>query len=133
MKQIYIAYSMTNSRQDISVIEKLVEWLNKKQYKIIRPSYFLFPDSVIKEALKSISSADLIIADVSEYSHGVGFEIGYSFALGKKIVIICNISSKKAVSGVIRGLFQRIIYYHSSEELIEELSTELKSRKKTLR
>ena len=43
---------------------------------------------VVTKAMESIKECDAIIAESSEKSNGVYFEVGYAKALGKKVIII---------------------------------------------
>lgn len=127
MKNIYLAYSMTNGNQDINKINTLISWLKKKRYKVSKPSYILFPDLLVSGSLKSIEQSDVVIADLTLYSHGVGFEVGYAYALKKNIIVISSISAKNKISKFLLGLFPEIIFYQDGIDLITEISHRLNS------
>ncbi len=135
MKVVYIAHSMTNGSKHVNKINALITWLKKKRYKVSQPNYALFPDVLAAGALTAIERSKIVIADVTVYSHGVGFEIGYAYALKKDIILIANISAKDKVSKFLFGLFQEVIFYHDEDELISEVSDKLGSfsHKKTKR
>jgi len=64
-----------------------------------------------------LDKADCLIADISEASHGVGFEIGYFFAKAKKIIIVAKENSKRQVSRFFLNLFPGIIFYKNYDDL----------------
>jgi hypothetical protein len=127
MKSVYICHSMTNSGQNLELIDKLITWLKLKKHRIIRPKYNLFPDMVASDTLDTIELADLIIGDVTVYSHGVGFELGFAYAMNKKIIVIAHESAKEKVSRFIVGLFPRIIFYSDENQLIEAITEQLQN------
>lgn len=50
-----------------------------------------------------IKDADIIIAEVTTASLGVGYELGYAEALNKKIIALYRPSEGKSLSAMIRG------------------------------
>lgn len=124
---IYIAHSMTNGHSNIQIINKLADWLRIYGYNIEQPTELsVFHDFLAKKSVNMINDIDLIIADISNYSHGVGFELGYAFALKKRIVIICHESSKNTISKFFVGLFPNIIFYKNEDDLISNIKKRLK-------
>lgn len=122
MKSIYIAHSMTNGQKSIGEVLSLANWLKSQDFKVAQPSYILYPDFLVSKVLKVIEQSDTIIADVSHYSHGVGFELGYAYSLNKEIIVISNISSNDQVSKFILGLFPEVIFYKDLHDLICQIS-----------
>ena len=117
MKAIYIAHSMTNGNHNLAIINTLINWLKDKKYKIIQPKYALFPDMLAVEAIKAIEQSKIVIADVTTYSHGVGFEMGYAYALKKKIIFL-----QLDMCGChIRCIFLEIILFTDGRNLIMEI------------
>lgn len=127
MNMIYIAHSMTNGQKDIEPVHKLIDWLKlKKKYNVDHPyDISIFHNYLADKSLKIINKMDIIIADVSNYSHGVGFELGYACASNKKIIVICNIKTKDNVSKFLIGLFPDMIFYENENDLIKNVSKEL--------
>lgn len=116
---------MTNGNQNVYKVNTLISWLKKKRYKVSKPGYTLFPELLATGSLKSVKQSDIVIADVTVYSHGVGFELGYAYALKKDIIVISSISAKNKVSKFLLGLFPEIIFYHDGDELVTEISHQL--------
>ncbi len=59
---------------------------------------------------------DLVIAEVSYPSTGLGIEIGWADSLG--IPIVCFYKSSSTPSGSLRAVTERIVEYATKEELI---------------
>jgi nucleoside 2-deoxyribosyltransferase len=131
MKSVYIAHSVTNAHHNMDNVSSLVSWLKQKKFKIIRPEHLLFADIIASEAIQSIERADLIIADVSAYSHGVGFELGYAYSLKKHIILISHCSSKDKISKFLTALFPAMIYYKNADDLLGQLSFAIKDPART--
>jgi|GEM_PF-6207188 len=127
MKTAYIAYSMTNGTPSHNWIDSLIPWLGENGYNIIQPSPGLFPDIIASKALESIEKTDIVVGDVTIYSHGVGFELGYAYALKKEVIVICYALARNKVSKFIKGLFPDIIYYYEEEDLLQMIEYRLDS------
>lgn len=71
-----------------------------------------------------MKSSDLIIAEVSETSHGVGIEIGLSYCLGLKRILL--LKKGEYLSRMARGVSDTaVIEYENINELKPKLSNEL--------
>jgi hypothetical protein len=125
MKIIYLAHSVTNGGQNLQKIRALISCLEKRKSTIIQPTPNLFPDTLADVSLKAIEKSDCVIADITTYSHGVGFELGYAYALGKDIVVICDVCAKGRVSKFILGLFPNIIFYDNQADLEAKIISRL--------
>jgi len=75
---------------------------------------------------EQLKSCDLIIAEVSETSHGVGIEIGMSYCLGLKRILL--LEKTKNVTKLAQGMPETIIIeYENLDDLKNKLSLELGS------
>lgn len=50
-----------------------------------------------------IRESDIIIADVTQVSLGVGYELGFGESIGKRIICLYQNQSEKSLSAMIRG------------------------------
>lgn len=108
---VYFACSITGGRQDELVYQKLVAALQQDGHHV--PTALLAsPDVMPLEGIVSaadvyardvrwITECDFLLAEVSTPSHGVGYEIGYALALGKKV--LCLYRQGRKVSKMILG------------------------------
>ena len=122
MKNIYFAYPMTNGNKYINELNRLIDWLSKKKFNISHPGFLLFPELLVTETIKAIDKSDIVIADISSYSHGVGFEIGYAYAKNKKIILVANINERNTVSKFITSIFPEVLFYSDFHQLKSEIS-----------
>ncbi len=87
------------------------------------------PIEIFERDYKQLKSCDLIIADVSETSHGVGIEIGMSYCLNLKRILL--LEKGKHVTKLAKGMPNTIIVeYENLEDLKSKLSSALDSIKK---
>jgi len=82
------------------------------------------PDEIFNRDYNELKSSQILIAEVSERSHGVGIEIGLSFHLGLKRILL--IEKGQFVSKLAQGLPDTsIIEYESVEDLELQLQEAL--------
>lgn len=75
---------------------------------------------IFKRDYNNLKTSDIIIAEVSERSHGVGIEIGLSYNLGLKRILL--LSSGNFVSKLAEGIPDTtVITYDDSEDLKAKL------------
>jgi 2'-deoxynucleoside 5'-phosphate N-hydrolase len=129
---IYFACSITGGRRDEAVYQRLVEALHADGHEV--PTALLAGSEVM--ALEGIVEADeiytrdtawikgcdLLLAEVSTPSHGVGYEIGYALSLDKPVLCLHRQGVK--VSKMILGNPHRrltVRTYHSTDEAVRLL------------
>ncbi len=127
MKRVYFAYSMTNSSQYLDKIHTLADSLEDQGLKVTQPSFNLFPELVVQRTLNEIQKSDLVIADLSVCSHGVGFELGYAYSLNKKVILIAESEMRNSISKFIHEVFEDVLFYSSSYDLLQQISDLLSS------
>jgi hypothetical protein len=111
MMNIYFACSITGGRKDEIIYQTLVSALEADGHHV--PTALLatpdvmslegvvLPQDVYARDVAWIKSCDLLLAEVSTPSHGVGYEIGYALSLGKKVLCLHRKGGK--VSKMILG------------------------------
>lgn len=85
------------------------------------------PDSQIHDRdMKWVSEADVMIAEVSNPSLGVGYELGRAVEMGKKILCLFR-PDDKPLSAMIRGSDKMIVReYRTKEEALDVIDNFLK-------
>jgi hypothetical protein len=84
------------------------------------------PKDVFSRDYNALKSCSLLIAEVSERSHGVGIEIGLSYSLGLKRILL--IKEGKFVTKLAEGLPETIIIQYKNEhDLVKKLDLALKN------
>ncbi|MBC8504314.1 MAG: nucleoside 2-deoxyribosyltransferase [Chloroflexi bacterium] len=108
---IYFALSITGGRKDEAIYQKIVAALLADghevptamlaQSNITSEERVVDPIEVYQRDTSWIRACDLLIAEVSTPSHGVGYEIGYALNLGKPVLCLHRQDSdiSKMISG----------------------------------
>jgi 2'-deoxynucleoside 5'-phosphate N-hydrolase len=109
--KIYFACSISGGRQDENIYQFLVQVLIGMGIDV--PSAHIAetgieevdareePENIYHRDVSWIQESDLLVAEVSTPSHGVGYEIGYALDLGKPV--LCLSKNGVIVSKMITG------------------------------
>lgn len=133
---IYFACSITGGRQDEDDYKKIVDFLLSQGHEVPTASLaskeVILLEGIVKAAdvyqrdISWIRGCDILIAEVSTPSHGVGYEIGYALHLGKPV--ICLHQENTLVSKMITGNPDpqlQVFGYQSIDQAISFLSDQL--------
>jgi len=104
--------SYTQKRLDLlPIIEELVESMGIESFvfKIGGSS-----EEIFQRDLEALKSSDILIAEISEASHGVGIEIGLSYSLGLKRILL--IENGNNVTKLIQGMSDTVILEYTDKE-----------------
>jgi len=126
---IYFACSITGGREFESVYQQIVAALLADGHEIptshlvesevaVRER-LLTPQDVYERDVNWIRECDVLIAEVSVPSHGVGYEIGYALQIGKPV--LCIHQEDRKVSKMITGNSDealKVLSYTTVEEAI---------------
>lgn len=108
---IYFACSISGGRKDERAYQYLVKVLEEMGIKV--PTAHIAetgieiidgqenPQDIYRRDINWIEDSDLLIAEVSTPSHGVGYEIGYSLFLGKPVLCLYHheVNLSKMITG----------------------------------
>lgn len=129
--KIYVSGSMYGGQQKIDTYKKLVDKLEEygevltKQIadpKAIENEKYQKDEDIYNDLEKKLEKADILIAEVSVPSIGVGYEIGYASKLNKKIVAIYDKNYIDKVTTMIRGNKNiKIIPYKDIREILDKI------------
>ena len=120
--KVYITCPVTNSDNRLNLLPEIESVVKAKGLDT-----FVFivggtPKEIFERDYEQIKSCDLIIAEVSEPSHGVGIEIGFSYTLGLKRVLL--IEEGKSLTKLAQGMPDTIvIQYRGVEDMREKLES----------
>lgn len=133
---IYFACSITGGRKDERVYQQLVKALLEGGYQV--PTAHIAdagveemdareePLDIYQRDVDWIEDSDLLIAEVTTPSHGVGYEIGYALSLGKRV--LCLHREDTAISKMISGNPDPLLTVHgyrSPAEALERMTSYL--------
>ena len=134
--KIYFSGSIYGGRQKLDTYKKLISELSK--YGEVLDEQVADEDVLIKEENipdnevfedleKQLNQADLIFAEFTVPSLGVGYEIGYADSHNKRIIGIYDQNVTPKVSTMIRGNKRlKIIPYTDINEIITNLESIIK-------
>jgi len=108
---IYFACSITGGREFEAAYQEIVAALTAEGHKIptshlvqsdvMENERELSPQDVYERDVNWIKKCDVLIAEVSVPSHGVGYEIGAALNIGKPV--LCIYKKERKVSKMITG------------------------------
>lgn len=133
---IYFSGSIYGGRQKLESYKKLIKELSKfgkvLNEEVADDNVILdeanTEDSDIFESLEEkINKADLIFAEVTVASLGVGYEIGYADKINKRIICVYDKAVIPKITTMLRGNNRlKIIPYTDINEIINNLENILK-------
>jgi len=129
---IYFACSITGGRELEATYQEIVAFLTADGHEIptshlvksdvIENERELTPQDVYERDITWIKNCDVLIAEVSVPSHGVGYEIGFALNIGKPV--LCIHHKERKVSKMITGNKDSALTvqaYTSIEEAISQI------------
>lgn len=135
--KIYFAGSISGGRGDQEIYFKLINYL--KNYGHVLTEHIADPnlssygetnislEEVYERDVKWIQECDLFIAEVTQVSLGVGYELAYAESLGKKIICLYRPDPSRKLSAMISGNKNFLIRnYKTTDEAIKQLEILLK-------
>lgn len=140
---IYFACSITGGREFESVYQEIVAALEAEghiiptshlaQSESVQGERALTPRDVYERDVNWVRECDVLIAEVSVPSHGVGYEIAFALQLGKPV--LCLSEEQRRVSKMITGNPDpalKIETYSTVSEAISKAGDFLSSHNKNL-
>jgi nucleoside 2-deoxyribosyltransferase len=134
---IYFACSITGGREFEPVYQEIVSALESDGHEIptshlvrsevMENERILAPHDVYERDVNWIKNCDVLIAEVSVPSHGVGYEIAFALNIGKPV--LCIHQKERRVSKMITGnpdLTLTVKSYSDIEDAIMQMRTFLR-------
>lgn len=121
----YITCPVSHTQDRLNILQEIESTVKKRGIDAFVFKIGGTPENIFARDHDQIKSCNLIIAEVSEPSHGVGIEIGMSFCLGIKRILL--LEKGKKVTKLVQGMPDtEIIEYENTEDLKEKLDSALK-------
>ncbi len=132
--KVYFAGSITGGRDDQEIYFKIINFLKEKGFTILTEhladknlsSYGetkLTSKDIFLRDVEWIKIADILIAEVTQVSLGVGYEIGFAESIGKKIICLYREKEGKRLSAMIDGNENvKVIRYKEVNDVLEKLN-----------
>ena len=126
--KVYITCPITHTQEKLDLLPAIESIVKEKGLDTFVCKAGGASSEIFERDYNQLKSCDIIIAEVSERSHGVGMEIGMSFCLGLKRILL--IQKGSSVTKFAQGMPDtNIIEYIDIEDLKDKLSSSLKSMK----
>ncbi|MFT7328062.1 MAG: nucleoside 2-deoxyribosyltransferase [Crocinitomicaceae bacterium] len=126
--KIYFAGSIRGGRDDKENYKKIIDWL--KKYGVVLTEHIgldslsekgqteFSEEKIYTQDTDWVRESDIVIAEVTQVSLGVGYELGFAESLNKRVVCLFNTSSGKSLSAMVRGNKNlKVINYSSLDEI----------------
>ena len=133
---IYFSGSIYGGRQKLEAYKKLINELKKYgnvldeevgDNDVIANEKYISDNDIFENLVKKIDIADLVFAEVTVPSLGVGYEIGYADSHNKKIICVYDKNITPKITTMLRGNSRlKIIPYIDLNEIINNLENILK-------
>ena len=133
---IYFSGSIYGGRQKLEAYKKLINELKKYgnvldeevgDNDVIANEKYTSDDDIFENLVKKIDIADLVFAEVTVPSLGVGYEIGYADSHNKKIICVYDKNITPKITTMLRGNSRlKIIPYIDLNGIINNLENILK-------
>lgn len=127
---IYFACSITGGREFEAAYQEIVAALTADGHEIptshlaqsdvMENERELSPQDVYERDVNWIKKCDVLIAEVSVPSHGVGYEIGAALNIGKPV--FCIYQKERKVSKMITGNSDPMLSIHAYANVKEAIS-----------
>ncbi len=127
---IYFACSITGGREFEAAYQEIVAALTADGHEIptshlaqsdvMENERELSPQDVYERDVNWIKKCDVLIAEVSVPSHGVGYEIGAALNIGKPV--LCIYKKERKVSKMITGNSDPMLSIHAYANVKEAIS-----------
>jgi len=128
---IYFACSITGGREFESAYQEIVAALladgheiptsHLAQAEVMENERVLAPRDVYERDVNWIRNCDMLIAEVSVASHGVGYEIAFALGMGKRV--LCLYQSNRKISKMISGNSDnriKVVSYSTLDDAIQQ-------------
>uniref|UniRef100_A0A1A8LL05 2'-deoxynucleoside 5'-phosphate N-hydrolase 1 n=1 Tax=Nothobranchius pienaari TaxID=704102 RepID=A0A1A8LL05_9TELE len=140
--KIYFCGSIRGGRDDVHVYQKITHKL--KDYGSVLTEHVSDPElsdtgedgtvegdrAIHDRDVDWLQQSDVIVAEVTQPSLGVGYELGRAVDMKKKILCLFRPSSRRTLSAMIRGAAdgERFVVRDYSEDQVEQVLDEFFSR-----
>lgn len=124
MKKVYFACSIRGGG-DTSNYESIVRCIKEADGQVLSEVFVHDAiqlggspqpvEEIYQRDIAMIQEADAVIAEVTNPSLGVGYELGYAEKLGKPILCLFDENSKRKLSAMVAGNpYNQVVHYTSS-------------------
>jgi nucleoside 2-deoxyribosyltransferase len=130
---VYLACTVRGDRTNLEAVRHINRWLTERGHHVLT-AHLLADDVETAEAVNTdqeiyrrdvawVESADLVVAEASGSSYGVGFEVGYTLGRAplshQRVCVLYRADRHDAISRLISGLTSEHGCVHAYASLAE--------------
>ena len=132
MKKVYFAGSIRGGRQDAALYGEMIAYLEKKGCRVLTEHVGLeslqaegertmTEEEIFRRDMAWLMESELVVAECTTPSHGVGYELARARDMGKEIHIFYDLSRGR-LSAMLAGDSAFILHpYTTRQEVLEGL------------
>jgi len=141
--KIYFSCSITGGRNEESIYQRLVETMEGMGHEVptahlaspevMEMEKVVLPEEIFTRDMAWLEESDVVVAEVSTPSHGVGYEVAVGLLRGKPV--FCCYQAGKRVSKIITGNTSQNLtqwVYSDPQEAVSGLKNFLSAQEKAL-
>ncbi len=141
--KIYFSCSITGGRNEESIYQRLVETMEGMGHEVptahlaspevMEMEKVVLPEEIFTRDMAWLEESDVVVAEVSTPSHGVGYEVAVGLLRGKPV--FCCYQAGKRVSKIITGNTSQNLtqwVYSDPQEAVSGLKKFLSAQEKAL-
>lgn len=131
--KIYFAGSIRGGREDVGLYSKIIEML--KNYGTVLTEHLgdtsitsagqmeqgKSAEDIFIDDTSWLDESDIVIAEVTQPSLGVGYELGRAEAKGKRVICLFREGGDKKLSAMVLGNRNYEVYNYTNVDELEEL------------
>lgn len=135
--KVYFAASISGEAGGDEIKQHVMQTLRRMGHEVISELAYLEGNegknakAIYERDIAWVKDADVIIAEISKISLGVGYELGYKLRDGGTVIALCNAERFKTLSNMIKGISEPNFSLHVWEA-IEDIEQILKREIKNL-
>ncbi len=132
MRKVYFAGSIRGGRQDAALYGEMIAFLEERGFQVLTEHVGLeslqaegertmTEEEIFERDMAWLTECDLVIAECTTPSHGVGYELGRARDMGKPVHIFYDLSRSR-LSAMLAGDSSFVLHpYTDRRELFETL------------
>lgn len=122
---IYLAFSVSGTSGPPPAMVRLASYLRHAGHHVTEPDRSVDPGSLVARSLEALARAELVIADVTAPSLGVGAELGIAWADRKLCFLVAR--SRTHPSEFLLNLFGGACEYRGGDDLIAQVMSRVET------
>ena len=132
MKKVYFAGSIRGGRQDAALYGEMIAYLEKKGCQVLTEHVGLeslqaegertmTEEEIFQRDMAWLTESDMVVAECTTPSHGVGYELGRAREMQKTVHIFYDLTRSRLSAMLAGDTFFILHPYSSQDELFESL------------